>query len=328
MPFRYVIHARDAGFFSNFNGVINRLANTVGQDDIGVVNWQANQVVRDGVVVRQAQFPYGAPADGNLWNRFFEPLPFVPNRSIHYQQRDIWEIDHCGMCFGTYRAWGKRACRLYSLNNQRWREKYHAVYKRYIRLRPGIMERVESFRRQYLNRSDCIGVHIRHAGHSVEQINKHVYGVPHFVAAIRQQYGQQIPVIFLATDQEEVIQEMRAEFGKAVIFQENVRRVLSKDARQLHFDRIGAVELGADILSDVLLLASCQRLFHVTSNIASAVGFMNPKIEMCYTGDFESSTKLLLSRINQICFRGRSLRRLVRWPRGSEGNLQLLATAP
>jgi hypothetical protein len=58
VAFRYVIHARDAGFFSNFNGVINRLGNTVGQDGIGAVNWQANQVVRDGVVVRQTQFPY------------------------------------------------------------------------------------------------------------------------------------------------------------------------------------------------------------------------------------------------------------------------------
>ena len=328
MSYRYVIHARDAGFFSNFNGVINRLGSTVCQDDIAVVNWQANQVVRDGTVVAQTQFPYGTPADGNLWNQFFEPLPFVPNRTTGYQTRDIWEIDHCGMCFDTFRAWGKRACRLYSLNNQHWRQKYHAIYNRYVHPRAYIKERVDSFRGKYLNQPDCVGVHIRHGGHSVEQINKYVYGVPHFVAAIRQQYGQRVPAIFLATDQEDVIQEMRDEFGAAVVFQENVQRVAGGDAEQLHFDRKGAVELGADILSDALLLASCKRLIHVTSNVASAVGFINPQIEMRYTGHFEPAAKLFWSRTNQICFRGRSLRRLVRWSRGREVDLHLLPTAP
>jgi hypothetical protein len=322
-----VIHARDAGFFSNFNGVINRLGNTLCQDDIAVVNWQANRVVRDGTVVAQTQFPYGAPGDGNLWNQFFEPLPFIANPATRYQNRDLWQIDHGGMCFDTFRAWGKRACRLYAINSQPWRQKYHAIYKKYVRPRDSIKERVDSFCGRYLNQPNCVGVHIRHAGHSVEQIDKQVYGVPHFVAAIRQQYGQRVPTIFLATDQEDVIQQMRGEFGAAVVFQENVRRVVGGDGQQLHFDQTGSVELGADILSDALLLARCKQLIHVTSNVASAVGFINPQIEMRYTGHFEPAVKLFLSRAHQICFRGRSLRRLVQGAGGKEIDLHLLPTA-
>src|ERR1700704_3220520 len=69
-PCTLIIRNRDAGFFSNFNAVLNNLRHGIGRAGIeaALVDWQAPEGSRE--------FAYGQPAEGNLWTHFFEPLPF------------------------------------------------------------------------------------------------------------------------------------------------------------------------------------------------------------------------------------------------------------
>lgn len=304
----YRMHARNGGFFSNFNGVINRLKYTVGPGDTCEVCWHANGVYCRGRTVPQSQFPYGTAEDGNLWLRFFEPLPFQAAPDVKYVTKDIWELDHAGCYFGSYRAWAKRQCRLYSPENIGWRSKFHDVYRQYVKPLPHIVHRVREFQSTHFADGNTVGVHIRNAKHGIEEIGKEAYDVSHFSAAIRTIYGQQTPTIFLATDNEAVIREMRDEFGSHVVYQKDVARSALNDT-ELHFNRQGDTRLGDDVLSDALLLASCDRTIHTNSNIATAVAFMNPAIQMHYIGRFETPLQAALCDAGRLFLGGRSLRR-------------------
>ena len=97
----------------------------------------------------------------------------------------------------------------------------------------------------------------------------------------------EVPVIFLATDSDDMIQAMRDEFGPAVVYQTDVLRTPAGEDEQLHFFRREDVRFGQDVLSDGLLLAACDRLIHVTSNVATAVALFNPDLDLHYIGRFE-----------------------------------------
>jgi len=295
--FHYVIHARNAGFFSNLNGVINRLYYTVQPQDTCEVSWRVDQLREGAQIVAQTQFPYGTVEDGNLWTRFFEPIPSAPGNAVGGEVRDIWELEHQGWCFGCYHAAARRACRLYAPGRQGWRRSLPEGYRRSIRPRPEILDRAARFGRAHLARRRTVGVHIRNVRHSQEQVGREGCGVPQYAQAIRQLYGSDLPTIFLATDSDDVVQAMRAEFGRAVVYQEDVRRTPTGEDEQLHFGRQGDVRLGQDVLSDGLLLAACDRLIHATSNLATAVALFNPDLELHYIGRQEPAFRVLGDQI-------------------------------
>jgi hypothetical protein len=293
----YVIHARNAGFFSNLNGVINRLHYALTPQDTAEVSWWVDQLREGPQIVAQTQFPYGTREDGNLWTRFFEPLPFAAGNAAGGQVRAIWELEHQGWCFGSYHAAARRACRLYAPGRQGWRRVFHDVYRRYIRPRPEILERAARFRRTHLAGRHTVGVHIRNLRHSQEQVGQEAYGVPHFAQAIRRLYGGDLPAIFLATDSDDVIQAMHDEFGPAVVYQADVLRTPAGEDEQLHFFRQGDIRFGQDVLTDGLLLAACDRLIHVTSNVATAVALFNPDLDLHYIGRFEPASRVLWDQV-------------------------------
>ncbi len=299
MSTHYRMHARNAGFFSNFNGVINRLKYAVGPGDTFEVCWNANRVYWKDRPVNQTQFPYGTAEDGNLWLKFFEPIPFDVDPHLQLTTQDIWGYDQEGWCFGSYRAWGKRQCRLYAPGNAGWRMEFHRVYRDYVTPLPRITTRVEEFRKQHLENRDSVGVHIRSIQHSFEELGNEAYDVGHFAAVIRQTYGNALPTIFLATDNEEVIRDMEEEFGSRVVYQSDVIRSAS-NAEEVHLDRPGDSRLGDDVLSDTLLLASCRRMIHTSSNIATAVAYINPTIQMDYLGRYETPWELALSQTRRL----------------------------
>jgi hypothetical protein len=49
-----------------------------------------------------------------------------------------------------------------------------------------------------------------------------------------------------------------------------------------HGNEAPTTKLGEQVLIDCLLLARCDVLLHVTSNLATAVGYINPELRMIY----------------------------------------------
>jgi hypothetical protein len=261
-----VIRNWNGGFFSNFNGVLNNLHHRLGHGGIeaAVVEWHAD--------AEQKHFPYGEPKDGNLWLRFFEPLPF---KSFPQDKIEVPTYADVGM------TW-LNAYRMYKLDRH-WRRDYHSLYRRFIRIKPAILERVDALYRAKMSDRYCVGVHYRNPAHSCECPDP----IPSAQASIAR-CGRLLPknrqwAVILATDVELAVALFQTTFGDALVLQSGVMRASTLAVDQLHHEpQAPAISLGEQALFDCLLLARCDVLFHVTSNLATAVGYINPKLRMIY----------------------------------------------
>jgi hypothetical protein len=265
-----VFQSYEAGFFSNFNCVMSYLASLdrfPNLQTIGV-DWTIRRRYR-------SHFSFGQPEDGNIWIHFFEPLPFPPHRSI---------LTHRMNRFLDYQITGKNATGLYR-SGDAWRKRYHTAYTRYIHVRPEIERRVSEIYDTRMKGHCCLGLHIRHSLHKREQPDKRMPTIQDFIASANHFVKTQprSTVVFLATDTAEVVNQVTEAVRAPVVIQPDVTRASADSKKQLHIGNPNpALKLGQDVLVDGLLLARCDALIHVTSNVATAVGYMNPDIEMIY----------------------------------------------
>ena len=250
-----VIHNWKAGFFSNFNGVLNNLHHRLGRDGIVAarVDWRADP--------SNDHFVYGRQQDDNLWLRFFEPLAFdhFPTETLHVQM------------YAEFAITGINAYTAYK-HDRHWRNLYHALFTRHVRVRQPILDRVDAIHRAAMAGRHCVGVHYRSPRH--QECPDPIPPVQAFVARVRRLLrGREPCAVVLATDVAPAIDAFRAAFGEALIVQPNV-------ARTLHPTPDAA--LGEQVLTDCLLLSRCDVMLHVTSNVATAAGYMNPRMKMVY----------------------------------------------
>jgi hypothetical protein len=261
-----VIRFRGAGVFSNFNAVLNNLDCRLGRDGAvaAMVDWRAGGP--------KHPLSYGRSEDDNLWLRLFEPLQFpsFPERKIEVAR------------FFSPTMTGRLAYGMYKLNFN-WRRKYHEIYRRYIRIRPPILDEVEALYRAGMAGMYCAGVHYRHPEHDYECL--HPIAAPEvFVSRLRRLLPADRPwIVFLATDLESVVDVFQRAFGARLVMQPGVHRSASPEADPLHDgDSTSEFALAKEVLIDTLLLARCDVMLHVTSNIATAAGYINPSLRMVY----------------------------------------------
>jgi len=292
MSVHYIILARNAGFFSNFNGVLNRLR-FMSPEDACTVEWDVRKLrtsdeseSRQGVpYAQQTSFPYGTAEDGNIWNRLFHPIdkPLLPGRE--YERRYIWNAHApSGAYFDGHRRWAGASLPMYQ-SDFAWRQTYHDLFSRYIRVREHIRARVAAFESRIRERP-TIAVHLRDPRHFVEQPGRERFSADNFVAAMEAYPEHQF---FVATDQEHMLDSALRRFGDRIIYQEQcLRRPLELRERQLVHrvpgEPTGDLQFAEDVVSDVLLMAQCEALVHVISNLAAAAGYINPALRFHYVG--------------------------------------------
>lgn len=265
-PVILAVQASDSGFFSNLNRVVSHLARSLNHPGVAgvTVDWRA--------IDRPREFAYGTPADGNLWDHFFEPLPEpdLPARRVPVTQ------------FAERGITGVKAYRTYRQGPD-WRRLYHGAFTRHVRVRPHILARVERLHRELIGGRFCVGVHCRAPAHEVE-CPRPVPPIEAFIRRAERLLPQDRPaVVFIATDLEEAAVRFRDAFGERCAMQPAVERLHPGAGGHVHHEHPNpSLRLGEEVLVDALLLARCQRLLHVTSNLATAVGYINPAIEMTY----------------------------------------------
>jgi hypothetical protein len=265
-PRTMIISNRNAGFFSNFNCVLNNLHHRLGRHGIEAarVEWHANP--------EHDEFVYGRPTDGNLWLRFFEPLPF------HYFPTETLEV----RTYVDFSMTGNHAYEMYKLDRG-WRDIYHALFNRYIRVKQPILDRVETIYGAEMAGRYCIGVHYRSPTHAVECPDP--IDLPEaFAARVRRLVPAHQPcAVMLATDVEPAVDAFRKVFGGALIVQPGVVRASTLRVGPVPSGGdVPRIALGEQVLIDCLLLGRCETLVHITSNLATAVGYINPKLKMVY----------------------------------------------
>lgn len=189
----------------------------------------------------------------------------------------------------------------------RWRHWYHLYLSTYIRLLDPIQARIDEIYNRHLKGYRVISAHIRHPSHGIEQPGSRMPTVELYCDLIRQLMGREgltayNTKIFLATDQDNVVEQIKAEFGAMVVYSSEASRTtkdqdahfssLSPDERMQEGFQIQhltasnpaswATKMAEDVIIDTYLLARGDYFFHITSNIATAVSFINPRINMIY----------------------------------------------
>lgn len=266
-----VIRPSNSGFFSNFNRVMNHLVDCESSRKVKTieVDWQ----IPGGRLL--PHFSFGRPEDGNIWEHCFEALAFpcqsflIPVTSRYYTDSSIT---------------GLNAYSLYKSGNN-WRNVYHSVFEKYIRIKPGIVQKVNDIHSRYMAGKRVVGVHVRYSHGGEEQPPGSMPTVHDFIHTTEdylKSHGNE-PFIFLSTDTQEIVHRFRRRFNEKVLVQPGVYRVSLKEGRELHVDHPEpCLKLGEEVLIDCLLLARCDAFIHITSNIATAVGYINPTVPMVY----------------------------------------------
>lgn len=310
-----VIQAHDGGYFSLFNCFFSHLV--WDQQDQRchrtLPDWDVNRfIARQKGAVPQS-FCYGKPEDGNIWTKLYKPLFGL---SEHDMQQEEILYDHAtrpAHIFNENREPLLTYVNAAQLYEESWfkllRRQYSRIYNQHIILHDDIQAEVDKFTRREFRDHTIIGAHVRHPSHTVEQPNAVIAHADEYINRINRlavQRGLERRSdkwrVFLATDQERVVERFRAEYGDRLAIWENARRTTDQedsvfdnldseaknvDGYQLQHivardTRNWSVDMAREVVRDAALMSKCQTLLHVVSNVSTAVSYMNPDIEMMF----------------------------------------------
>jgi hypothetical protein len=309
---KIVVIGNDGGFFSLFNRYASYLVWEKDADPRTLVlpDWRPNAIKEYFGVSNFTSFCYGKPEDGNAWLNLFKPSPDVSDISIYNDGARLYEDAEIADDFNEKREpWltYKHAYELYRMPEfKRWRRWYSEIVSKHIVPTDSIQRRIDKNLKR-LPRGVKIGVHIRHPSHAIEQPELQLKHIDTYVRAINR-YVREHDVaeyaIFLATDQERTVMEMKKAFGALVVVDPSVKRTTiadddafseltieekMKEGHQIqHLTAANpdnwSTDMAAEVISDCYTLAQCDVLFHIVSNISTAASYINPELEMVYVG--------------------------------------------
>ena len=275
-------------------------------------DWDAGRLIERFAPEPIVSYCYSKPGDGNLWLALFEPLYGLSDAEMDDPEllydgaRAISDIHNAHYeplltfthAYDLYRApWFAR-----------FRRQYHDVLAEHVRLRPAYQAEIDTMKAQLAERF-TVSVHVKHPSHAIEQPGERIAGRDEYLAAVRQVLrGRGIDErsdewgVFVATDQERVTASFREAFGEHVIAFDDVTRVDA--ATDEGFDQLSESErlaeghqlqhlLAADqqrwstrlaweVWRDAEAMAASDVLLHAVSNVATAVSFLSPGVEMVY----------------------------------------------
>lgn len=289
-----VVTAWNAGFFSHVNRVVNHLNHSLGRHGCEAVrvDWHVGE--------HTPLFVYGTPQDGELWQCFFEPLVFPEAPTRELRSHEYADLSMTGL----------HAYRMYKRGSA-WRTDYGRAFTEYVYVREELTRRVQELWQDAAINAGAVGVHVRHPEHSHE-CPRESPSLDVFITRTRRLLGADTRrSVVLATDVGEAVDAFRDAFGERLLVQPDVARAPIAST-QYEWGAPPSVALGEEALIDALLLARCDVLLHVTSNLATAVGYMNPALRMIYCEPWmigvRESLRMRLSRQREATLEGVSRR--------------------
>jgi glycosyltransferase involved in cell wall biosynthesis len=313
-PRKIVVIGNDGGFFSVFNRFVSYLTWTLSENPKSVVlpDWRTDSMQRHWKTNKFTSFCYGKPADGNIWLKLFKPLPFHEFSEKDYDDDSKLYVD--ATLKDDYNEENEpwltyiHPYKLYhSPGFQRWRHWYHLYLSAYIQLQDHIKNKIDSIYEANLKGYKVISAHIRHPSHGMEQPGGKIPTVDLYCSIIREIQGKECldnnnSRIFLATDQESVVERVKEEFGDMVIYAADAARTSQDNDNEFNQQSFEnkmqegfqiqhltaanpenwSTRMAEEVIVDTYLLAKGDFFIHVTSNIATAVSYINPLIKMVY----------------------------------------------
>lgn len=307
-PKRLVVVPSDAGFFSVFNTLISIKAFWKGVHGFSQVTpeWSSKKVLEFWQTDSLTSYCYAGIDEGNVFYSIFDNYEaFEELKSSLKKGADKEE---------TYEAHSPNleadpdltyvfADRLYrSAGFDAWRKEMHRELEG-LRPNPLIVERIDSVFAKVTEEDLVIGMHVRHPSHAMEQPNSEIPLSEDFIRVaqeilLAEKMKYRNTYVFLATDQQIVVEEFKSVFGDKLIAFSEVTRVTEtqskeydslEDSRKLivghQVQHIAASDrakwssnLAFEIVCDAWALARSQIFLHSVSNVATAVTYINPDL--------------------------------------------------
>lgn len=154
------------------------------------------------------------------------------------------------------------------------RKKGHESVRRYVRIRPHILEKVDRFFNSYMKGRHVLGVHLRGTDlHYAPPVSPAEY----FESIERYLEDHPNAHIFLATDQIQYLELIKKRYGSIVKYNDCLRSATSTAP----FNRKDGspYRKGEDVLIDILLLSKCAFLIRGASNIPEMAIFFSKNLE-------------------------------------------------
>jgi glycosyltransferase involved in cell wall biosynthesis len=310
---KIVVPAHDGGFFSLYNTYVSHLVWSMHDSPQRLVlpDWDAGRLLDRISPRRPVSYCYSRPEQGNLWNHLFEP-PYdlspadLDDREFLWEgsQRPAAEYNESREPLLTY----VHAYRLYqSPDFLRIRQQYESVIREHVRLLAPLQAELDGFLHRNRDGRFLIAAHVKHPSHAVEQPDRMIADRHTYLGLVRRALAERGIretsddwAVFLATEQERVVELFKEEFGDHVVQFPDVERIpMETDSRfdQLEGDdRIAdghqlqhimatdtsrwSPRLAWEVVRDARVMASADVLFHAVSNVATAASFMNHRVDM------------------------------------------------
>ena len=312
MPRKRVVLAHDGGFFSVFNTFLSHLVWDLRDPECRMVlpDWDIDRMMRIRGLAKFTSFCYGQPGDGNIWSRLFFPPYELPEHLLD-DESFLWDRStRPTATFNESREPDLTYIQAHKLYRDpdflAIRRQYNRAYQQHVRIRSHLLAEVDDLTSAFGGKF-MIGAHVRHPSHGVEQPGGVIPSVGRYIAEIRELVNfRGIGIesedwgVFLATDQNRVVARFHEEFGDHLYAFPEVRRTTEVEDRQFEMLPVAeqlqdgnqlqhlvaadptswSVGMAEQVLRDAVALSRCELLLHVVSNVATAVAFMNPALEM------------------------------------------------
>ena len=257
-PVHIVLEHSNAGFWSIFNKLMNYLIyyNTIRKIDFNVTYPPNSRFTFYG--------------NENYFSKVFEPY------SVETEEH-LLKIN--AVNYITYEATGSYANWLHVSQGQ-WRQTYHEVFKKYIKIRPEILSELPAIP----NELKKISLLIRHPALSHEQINGKMPTFNQYdsvIESLLRKYNNDC-IFILATDLLEAEQHFKSKYSNyRIIHPFSVKTSLhASEAQQTVYN--GPNDLAKIAVQTVYLLSMGDDFIFPNSNMATAALYINPKMTAHY----------------------------------------------
>lgn len=197
----------------------------------------------------------------NWWEYFFEPLSIGSELSAplsYFNDND----------FNNYGWWP-----IYHMS----RERGYELIKKYLRIKPHIQQKTDSFQERNFGDDFIIGVHYRGTDKIAEArripyeevksaIQKAIDNLPQpYINAYK---------IFVATDEQAFLDFIKMEFSCPILYIDSLRSINGQPVHDTLYT--SNYQRGEDAIIDCILLSKCNRLVRTVSNLSFWAERFNP----------------------------------------------------
>lgn len=246
---KYVIGLHNAGFFAAFSGVLNHLVWCDRNNLTPVVYWNSkSRYYKDG----------GFNGSTNVWEYYFEPvshLRYVPG-----------DVVHDGYCMDKISF-------LYYWFSKDHRELAHYLISKYVRIKPIVQAKIDTFYQEKMLGKKTIGIHLR----GTDKWSEEKLVSARKMAEVALRYADSDMQFLIASDQQSLFNELKILLRPYPVIYYDCYRSPSNAALHVR-TRPSYAQLGEDVLVEASLLARCDMLVRTASSVSTGSLYFNPNL--------------------------------------------------